>query len=737
MVKSLHNKESIVNDESLFSDNLEKDLLKKELVDDLRIDNIEELLFPHKEIRQIQDVLIKKIGECIASRKNLVVHAPTGLGKTAAALSPALTHIVRHNKNVHSNTNNNINSNNINRNNSSSLTIFFLTSRHTQHKIVLDTLRKINDKFKLNILGSSIIGKKHLCLQPGAEGMYSKDFSEFCRLLVDNGKCEYYNNVKSAGRLTVDAEVILNSLKSKAVSSSEQIIRESSSRRVCPYEVSLLLAKESSVIVADYQYIFNPAIRDIFFRKLNKELKDCILIVDEAHNLPSRIKDLSSEFLSTVQLKRAISEAKKYKYNDVASKLESINALLEKYASDLRAYDKEEYSIIKNKFNNTLNNKDSNQSLSKYTNITNYNGSISDEFYSADKYSDKYIRFESSEQYVLKSQFISDVNSIGDYDSLISELVFVSNAIREQQNFSYIGSVAVFLELWRGQDEGFTRILSLKKLKDKSEMITLSYRCLDPSIVSAPVIEKAHSTILMSGTLTPTSMYRELLGIQAEELTLRSPFPSENRLNLIIPKTTTKYESRNPEQYREIAKVLADIVSDVNGSVAIYFPSYYLRDEVSKNFSVLTSKTIFSEQPDMTKSEKQEFLDNFAKYKDSGAILLAVISGSFAEGIDLPGVLKMVIIVGLPLQKPDLETKALIDYYDKKFGKGWDYGYLFPAFTKAIQAAGRCIRNERDKGIIVFLDERYSWNTYYRCFPQHWPLKISFLYKDVIRKFYE
>jgi DNA excision repair protein ERCC-2 len=241
----------------------------------------------------------------------------------------------------------------------------------------------------------------------------------------------------------------------------------------------------------------------------------------------------------------------------------------------------------------------------------------------------------------------------------------------------------------------------------------------------------------MSGTLTPTSMYKELLGIEAEELTLKSPFPAQNRMNLIVPKTTTKYEARSPEQYKEIAKTLADISSDVKGSIAIYFPSYYLRDEVSKSFSMLTVKTVFSEQPDMTKSEKQEFLDNFVKYKDSGAVLLAVISGSFAEGIDLPGVLKMVIIVGLPLQKPDLETKALIEYYDKKFSKGWDYGYLFPAFTKTIQAAGRCIRSETDRGIIVFLDERYSWNNYYRCFPQHWPLKVSLLYKDTIKKFYE
>lgn len=659
---------------------------------DIDLDKIEYLLFPHPEIRQIQDVLIKKIDECITEKKNLVVHAPTGLGKTAAALSPALTHILKNN------------------NGKNNLTIFFLTSRHTQHKIVLDTLKKINEKFSLKIIGNSIIGKKHLCLQPSTEKMHSKEFAEFCRLLVDNQKCDYYNNLKSKTRLSPDAEVILQELKSRAVSSAENIVKESSLRSICPYEIALLLAKDAKVIIADYQYLFNSHIRDNFFKKLNKELNDSIIIIDEAHNLPSRIKDLSSEFLSNITLRRAIAEAKKFKYDAVVELLEDINDVLEGYVTELKAEEHSKFQKNAASLNVTL-----------------------DSFSSAKDY--KF--FEANEKYITKQQFVDAINDIKDYDELISELVFTANAIREQQNISYIGAIALFLEAWTGQDEGFARIVSIKKLRDKSDMITLGYRCLDPSIIAEPVISKAYSCILMSGTLTPTSMYKELLGVDTDELTLKSPFPIENRMNLIIPKTSTKYELRNPEQYKEIAKTLADVTSDVKGSVAIYFPSYYLMDEISKQFVSLTKKTVFTERPEMTKQEKQEFLDNFVKYKDSGAVLLAVISGSFSEGIDLPGVLKMVIIVGLPLQKPDLETKALIDYYDKKFGKGWDYGYLFPAFTKAIQAAGRCIRSETDKGIIVFLDERYSWNNYYRCFPTTWPIKISLIYKDTIRRFYE
>ena len=246
----------------------------------------------------------------------------------------------------------------------------------------------------------------------------------------------------------------------------------------------------------------------------------------------------------------------------------------------------------------------------------------------------------------------------------------------------------------------------------------------------------SYSTILMSGTLTPTAMYRELMGIEAEELTLKSPFPEENRLNIIIPKTSTKYEARSPEQYKAIADVLCDASKVIPGCIAVYFPSYYLLNEVAAFFETKTTKSVFIEQPDMTQAEKQEFLERFKTYKSTGAVLLAVTSGNFAEGIDMPGVLKGVIIVGLPLQRPDLETKSLIEYYDKKFGKGWDYGYLFPAFTKTIQAAGRCIRSEKDKGVIIFLDERYSWNNYYRCFPMSWRLRISLLYPALINTFF-
>ena len=133
----------------------------------------------------------------------------------------------------------------------------------------------------------------------------------------------------------------------------------------------------------------------------------------------------------------------------------------------------------------------------------------------------------------------------------------------------------------------------------------------------------------------------------------------------------------------------------------------------------------------------KNLLDEFKKHKEEGSVLLAVTAGNFGEGVDLPGdLLKAVIVVGLPLQKPSLEIKELINYYDKKFQKGWDYAYIYPAIIKVLQNAGRCIRSEEDKGVIIFLDERFAWESYYKCFPTDQDIKISKLYEKKVEEFF-
>ena len=315
-------------------------------------------------------------------------------------------------------------------------------------------------------------------------------------------------------------------------------------------------------------------------------------------------------------------------------------------------------------------------------------------------------------------------------------MVFIAETIRETEKRSYIGGVVTFLDAWKGPDDGFVRIIN--KQQNQKPVITLSYRCLDPSLVSKEVFENAYSTILMSGTMRPMEMFKDILGLDAELEEYSSPFPSENLLQMIIPETTTKFTARSQEMYRRTAEICAEAVNVIPGNSIVFFPSYQLRDSVNQYFINLCKKTTFSEIPNLSKEEKRQLLDKFKSYSKKGAVMLGVVSGSFGEGIDLPGdYLKAVIVVGLPLQVPDLETKAQIRYYEEEYMRGWDYGYLLPAMNKVFQNAGRVIRSETDRGAVIFLDERYSWDHYHRCFPRDNKIVMTKMFKERLQEFFK
>ncbi|MBI4983344.1 hypothetical protein HZC32_01760, partial [Candidatus Woesearchaeota archaeon] len=306
------------------------------------------------------------------------------------------------------------------------------------------------------------------------------------------------------------------------------------------------------------------------------------------------------------------------------------------------------------------------------------------------------------EKKVSQTQFSEVVKEFIDYNQLIEELEFAADEVRGKQRKSYLGGIQNFLESWKGPDEGFVRYISERNSKFGPVTI-LTYACLDPSIITKEIFSHLYSGVVMSGTLKPTFMYKDVLAIdRAIEKEYSSPFPLENKLTIIIPETTTKYTLRNELMYRKIAEKCSELSSLIPGNVALFFPSYELRDNIGKLLS--SSKKLFWEKSELSKEEKDLFLEQFKIEKDQGAALLGVAGANFAEGIDLPGdLLNGVIVVGLPLAKPNLFTRETINYLDKKFGKGWEYGYIYPAMNKCFQSAGRCIRSETDRGVIIYL----------------------------------
>jgi DNA excision repair protein ERCC-2 len=618
----------------------------------------DDTLFPYERLREVQKDMMREVRTALDEKRNLIVHAPTGLGKTAATISPALKYALEHKKKV-----------------------FFLTSRHTQHLIAIETLKEIKKRHEADFVAVDIIGKRWMCSVPGIEALQSSEFHDYCEKQRDEGLCEYYNNTKTGSKMTTEAKLALDKLRMESPCHIEQFTEACSSTMMCAYELAASLAKEAAVVVTDYYYIYHPRIRDAFFKRAGIELGDCIVVVDEGHNLPDRIRNLMTVQLSNYMMKRAIAEAAKLGDEELTSKLSRIQDILNELSQGMR---------------------------------------------------------DGDERLADRDDLIKRIEKISDYDDLAAELEAASQSVRLKEKKSFIGSVAAFLESWKGADEGYARILSQKQTRRES-VVVLAYRCLDPSIVSKHVIEGCHSTIIMSGTLTPTAMYRDILGFpeNTTERKYPSPFPQKNRLAMIVPETTTKFSQRNPEQYKRIAQICAEITNLVPGNSAVFFPSYFVRDQVYQFFYPLSRKTALLEQTEMSKDEKGEFLERFKSYKNTGAVLMGVMSGSYGEGIDLPGnLLKCVVVVGLPLQQPTLETNTLIKYYDAKFGRGWDYGYVGPAFSKCLQSAGRCIRSENDRGVIVFLDERYTWQNYFKHFPSDWDIKTTKLYLDRIREFF-
>ena len=600
------------------------------------------LLFPHDSVRPIQDELVLAVDESLQDKHHLVVHAPTGLGKTAASLGPAVAFAIQND-----------------------LTVFFLTSRHTQHRIALDTIKRIEERYSVSVPVANLIGKKWMCLQNGVDSMGSGEFIEYCRALREDHKCLYYENLRTSGSLSVDARLALEKASSSPDSAS--LLRIGKEHSVCPYEIGILSAKQARVIVTDYFYLFHPRIRDNFLSKIGKDLSQCILVIDEAHNVPDRIKDLASSRLSLFVLSRAIEEAADFDFDFPV--FESLRSALVALGS------------------------------------------------------------QKGERFISRADLKVALGAASyDVDLLLKR----GDEVREVRQRSYIASVGEFLSFWDEPDEGFCRILT-----SFDSVVSLSFRCLDPGVVSGPLFRGCYSSILMSGTLTPTVMYSELLDLplRTREYTFQSPFPAQNRLSLIVPVTSTKYTARSDGMYSQQAKIISDIVNITPGNSIIFFPSYALRDKVLSVFSC--NKEVFLETRGMKKGDRQELLSRFFAARSSGATLFAITSGSFAEGVDFPGdALKAVVIVGLPLAKPDLETQALMKYYDEKFSRGWDYGYVFPAFNKVLQSAGRCIRSETDRGALIFLDERYAWNNYKRCFPPTWDLVIEESPTKVLSSFF-
>ena len=596
--------------------------------------------FAHETIREGQKDLSNSVYDAVKTRKTLFADAPTGSGKTAAALCPAITYAIREKKKV-----------------------VFLTSRQTQHEIAIKTIKSLSknndfmNELKRPVIYSDIIAKKSMCAL-SLPALSGSDFISFCKTLRDHDQCENYSNTRSDNGLTIRARHALKEIEMLPEQDSKTVKQFGMARGLCPYELAVKRMEDSDVIIADYNHVFHPRIRKVFLSKMRVDLSDMIIVCDEAHNLPARIRNMISSRLSNFILDRSIREAAEY---EKENGIEKVSETLKEFMSKL--------SIL----------------------------------------SKSYGTEDVIEREVIMKILRNSLQGYEDEHDLRIALERIADDTRSKEKPSFCSTVSQFIEDWESKGDGILRMVK-QEGKDYAFMV----KALDPSEIAGPIVNKVHSFIAISGTLRPLEMFSRLLGADdANLIEIKSPFPKNNRLDLIVPFGTTKYDKRTGEMIQILADTIENSLNNIPGNVIVFFPSYYLLESISARMKSSAGKKLLMERRAFNNEEKKKLLNEFKSHALQGAVLFSVVSGSFGEGIDLPGnLLRGVIVIGLPFEVPDLETKSLIEYYTDRFGKGWEYAYIYPAFNRIFQNAGRLIRTEEDKGVVMYIDSRYAWSNY-------------------------
>lgn len=574
-------------------------------------------LFPYDIPRRGQAEFLKDARAAMRRGEILLAQAPTGLGKTAVALASAVERGLETGRKV-----------------------LFTTCRRSQHRIAIETLRMMVRGGSPT--GADIIARDAMC--------------------VDH---PYHPSTGGRSRVISVAKALLTQ-----VLHVQEVIDLARRFNVCPYETSMEAARRADVLVCDYNYLFSHQ-RGHILRSLGVGLEEIVVVVDEAHNLPSRSRESLSTRMSAEGLEL------------MAMKLGSGKAA--RYMASMAHILKRESRVIGGE------------------------SKVPDDFLDR-----------------LLSRCLPSPGIRYPSKKLASTLERSELDLPPVQR-PLINDVIQVLKRWRATD----RLRIFSPLDGGS----LSLVSLDSRPATREVFRRVHAALLMSGTLHPGEMYIDLLGLPPGRSLIRSympDFPTENRLLLASKELSSSYR-RRPESYEAYAREIYTLCSSIPGNVAAFFPSYEMARQIGNLLRRLgPPKSLLWERRDQTKAEKEDLLKALEmEGKDGGRLLMAVQGGSLSEGIDYPGnLLRGVIVVGLALNPPQLEVEALRSFYSRRFGrvKAYEYAYLYPALNRLVQCAGRCIRGPEDVAAVVVLDNRLQRSFYNSRLPKgfhpaaHWDL---------------
>ncbi|MCT4563145.1 MAG: ATP-dependent DNA helicase [Maledivibacter sp.] len=444
---------------------------------------------------------------------------------------------------------------------------------------------------------------------------------------------------------------------------SRGIIEEYSKKHnICPFEFSLDLALWADTVICDFNYVFDPRVYLKRFFEFGNN--DYTFLVDEAHNLVDRAREMFSATLYKrpfLDLKRIFKD----KEPKIAKALDKLNS----------------YMLEMKKL-------------------------CGDELF--------YIQYEMPD----------------DISYLLNNLMSVSEEFlaTKQGKEGHRELLDLFFEAL-----SFTRILEfyddryVTYVEQDNKDVKLKIFCLDPSYLLSQAVKRGKTAIFFSATLSPIEYFKDILGGHDEDTTLKlsSPFDKRNLLLMIGGKVSTRYRDRD-NSYGIIADYI-EKVSKERGNYMAFFPSYRYMHDVYEVFKEKYPKyNTIIQRNTMTEEEREEYLSSFNHNPRQTLVSFAVMGGVFSEGIDLKGDrLRGAIIVGVGLPQICLEKNIIRDYFNEKNDKGFNYSYMYPGMNKVLQAAGRVIRTEKDKGVILLIDDRFIYSSYRMIFPREWSHNIT------------
>lgn len=547
--------------------------------------------------------------------------------------------------------------------------IFYLTAKTTTRQVASETVNKL---YQAGLMLRTIIlsPKEQLCLSPEI----------FCDLRMCPYAIEYYDRLPEA----------LIELKLSPLVTAEEITSVAKKFNLCPFELALDFARCCDLIIGDYNHFFDPRIRLIRF--FSDDSRHHIILCDEAHNLAERTRDMYSAELSFLKV-HAAKEKIKSLSPQLVTKLDILTKYFAAFAQAMKS-EKSGFEQVE-------------KSLAEKP------------VFQAENF-----RAVAAPLPGLRRFLFSLIEPLHDLLDNITDF----DLRRPIMDFYF--ELLFFLRI---HDEYFDESYVTCVKRDHRDII-LTLRCQDTSSKLVATYKDQHIPIFFSATMAPLKYYKNIFCGQDETiypdiLNLASPFPAENLLLLTYTGLKTTYEYRN-YTLLEAAKLIWQACSIKPGNYLVFFPSYRYLNSVASILSSQVGKNwhLLQQKPNMSPDEREAYLSNFAdSAKEFSTIGLAVLGGSFSEGIDLSGDrLNGVIIIGVGLPQLSPERELLKQYFDFKLRQGFNFAYLFPGFSKVMQAAGRLIRSEYDRGFIILADERYAKPEYVNLFPEYWhPAEIS------------